>query len=379
VRAHRLADAREVIVSMGTMADTAEAVVDELRRRGRRVGALAITAFRPFPASSVAEALGEARAVAVVERTDEPAAADNPLTREVKAALYTRAAAGDPIPEIRSVSAGLGSRDVAPGDLAAVFDWLSSPSPQPAPTTHAVLGIRHPTALTRVPIDVRPAGAYSVRGHSIGGFGSVTTNRLLATVAGDLFGLHVQAFPRYGSEKKGLPTTFYLTLAEEPVRFHSELEQVDFVALHDVAAFRQGAPLHGLADDGTIFVPSPLDDARAIWETIPADDRVEIARRRIRVVALDSAGLARAYAPRPELVVRMQGIALVGAFLRVAPFAERAGLDREALMGAVRERLGRFFGKRGTAVLDANLAVVTAAYDGLVDVTGRLEAAEALR
>jgi hypothetical protein len=75
----------------------------------------------------------------------------------------------------------------------------------------------------------------------------------------------------------------------------------------------------------------------------------------------------------------MQGIALVGAFLRVAPFAERAGLDREALLGAVRERLGRFFGKRGTAVLDANLAVVTGAFDGLVDVTGRLEAAEALR
>ena len=73
----------------------------------------------------------------------------------------------------------------------------------------------------------------------------------------------------------------------------------------------------------------------------------------------------------------MQGVALVGVFLRVAPFAERAGLDRDTLLTAVRERLGRFFGKRGGAVVDANLAVIAEAYDGLVDVTAALKAAEA--
>ena len=277
------------------------------------------------------------------------------------------------------MSAGLGSRDVAPGDIAAVFDWLAKPFDAEAPTArHAVLGVRHPSALERLPMDVRPRGAYSVRGHSVGGFGSITTNRLLASVAGDLFGLHVQAYPRYGSEKKGLPTTYYLTLAGEPIRFHSELETVDFVALHDVTAFRQGGPLHGLVDGGTLFVPSPFRDPAAVWASIPEAERGEIARRRIRVVALDSAGLAKTYAPRPDLVLRMQGIALVGVFLRVAPFAARAGLDRAALLEAVRERLARFFGKRGGAVLDANLALVTAAYDGLLDVTGALAAGEAL-
>jgi Pyruvate/2-oxoacid:ferredoxin oxidoreductase gamma subunit len=65
----------------------------------------------------------------------------------------------------------------------------------------------------------------------------------------------------------------------------------------------------------------------------------------------------------------MQGVALVGVFLRVSPFAELAGLDRAALMAAVRDRLGRFFGKRGGAVVDANLAVIEAAYDGLIDVS----------
>jgi len=65
-------------------------------------------------------------------------------------------------------------------------------------------------------------------------------------LAGDLFGAFVQAYPRYGSEKKGLPTAYFLTIAEERVRTHAELDRVDFVPVHDVAAFHQVAPLRGL-------------------------------------------------------------------------------------------------------------------------------------
>ncbi len=94
--------------------------------------------------------------------------------------------------------------------------------------------------------------------------------------------------------------------------------------------------------------------------------------RGIHLAALDTAALARRHAPRPDLLVRMQGVALVGVFLRVSPFAAEAGLDRQALLAAVGERLGRFFGKRGRAVIDANLELVAAAYDGLIDVSAEL-------
>ena len=36
-------------------------------------------------------------------------------------------------------------------------------------------------------------------------------------VMGDLFGVHVQAYPKYGSSKKGLPTTYYLTVAPSKI------------------------------------------------------------------------------------------------------------------------------------------------------------------
>jgi len=211
-----------------------------------------------------------------------------------------------------------------------------------------------------------------MRGHSVGGFGSVTTNKVIATIAGNVFGKDVQAYPKYGSEKKGLPTTYYLTIADRPIRLHAELDRVEFVPLHDVAAFGLGDPLAGLVDGGTLFIQSPLADPGAIWASIPAPVRAELVARRIRVTALDTAALAASHAPRPDLHIRMQGVALVGVFLRVSPFAERAGLDRDALMAAVRQRLGRFFGKRGGRVVDANLAVIEAAYDGLIDVSDAL-------
>lgn len=370
VAAYRTEGASEILVTMGTIADTAIAVVDHLRARGRPVGCVALTAFRPFPAPLVADVIKHARAVGVVERTDEPLSAANPLTREIRSALYGAAAEGELVPRVRSFAAGLGSRDVGAGDLIAVFDALASHADEPDRVR--VLGIRHPLALPATRVDLRPAGAYSLRGHSIGGFGSVTTNKLVATLAGELFGKHVQAYPRYGSEKKGLPTTYYLTIADAPIRVHAELDRVDFVPLHDVSAFELGDPLAGLVDGGDVFIQSPLSTADAIWASIPARARAELLARRIRVTALDTAGLARRHAPRPELEIRMQGVALVGVFLRAAPFAERAGLDRDHLLQAVGERLGRFFGKRGAAVVEANLAVIAEAWDSLIDVTAAI-------
>jgi pyruvate-ferredoxin/flavodoxin oxidoreductase len=370
VARYRVEDAETVLVAMGTIADSARAIVDHLRAGGRSVGALGVTAYRPFPAEELADALAGARAVAVVERTDEPAAADNPLTRELKAALADRAARGASIPIVVSVSAGLGSRDVSAGDLVAVFDWLDRSGLGEGPRW-ASLGIRHPSALEPTAASVRPKGAYSLRGHSIGGLGSVTTNKLLATIMGELFGKYVQAYPRYGSEKKGLPTTYFLTLADEPIRLHAELKTVDFVPLHDVSGFHQGA-LAGLVDGGTVFVQSALTDPAAIWASVPEKAREEMARRGIRLIALDTAEMARRRAPRAELVLRMQGVALVGVFLRVSPFAAAAGYDRDRLLSEVRARLGRFYGKRGAAVIDANLELITEAYDTAIDVTAAL-------
>jgi len=376
IDAYRTADAEHIVVAMGTIADSLLDVVDHLRANGTRAGAVAVTSFRPFPARELAEAISGARSVAVIERTDEPAASANPLTRELKAGLADLAAAGRVIPRVVSASAGLGSRDVSAADLLAVYEWLADEE-RVVSMPYAVLGIKHSLAIEAPDVDIRPRGAYSLRGHSIGGYGSVTVNKLLASVVGGLFDLYVQAYPRYGSEKRGLPTTYFLTIAQEPIRQHSELRHVELVPLHDVTAFGQGDPLAGLTDEGTLFLNSTLVDPDSIWASIPAYARAEIVARGINVVALDSLALAERFAPTPEFARRMQGAALVGVFLRVAPFVAERNLPLDELMAAVRGPLTKSVGNRGGAIVDANLELIRAAYEELIDVTGPLRRAAA--
>ena len=206
-----------------------------------------------------AAAIGNARAVAVIERTDEPAAARQPAhPRGQGGAVRPRGGGRRWSRACGRCPPGLGSRDVGPGDLLAVFDWLADHRAPGRAALRDARGsaIRWPSRAGRSTCG-RPAPSACAATRSAASDRSRPTSsspRSSATCSA----CYVQAYPRYGSEKKGLPTTYYLTLATERIRQHGELEHVDFVPLHDVAAFRQGDPLRGLADGGTVFVQSPL-------------------------------------------------------------------------------------------------------------------------
>jgi pyruvate-ferredoxin/flavodoxin oxidoreductase len=359
---YRLDDAEYAIVGMGSLLETATATAKYLRDNDAvKVGTLHVTSFRPFPGPQIVEALKDVKAVAVIERMDNPIAQSNPLAAEIKAA-FADALFGAPgypkidhAPVVYSGSAGLGSRDVRPGDFVAVIEHLRAKTSQ----RFFVLGIEHPLSLAvaREP-DVRPTNAFSMRGHSIGGYGSVTTNKVIATIVGDLFGLNVQAYPMYGSEKKGLPTTYFLTVAEEPIGAHAELHHVNFVPLNNVNAFNLGNPLSGLVSGGTVFIQHSSRDRRQIWSSIPASARKFIQTNRIRVLALDAVKVAQEIASQRELAQRMQGIILLGVFLRVAPFVQRRGLNDSEMDAAVEKSLRKFFGKRGEKIVQENLTAV---------------------
>jgi pyruvate ferredoxin oxidoreductase beta subunit len=236
-----------------------------------------------------------------------------------------------------------------------------------------VLGVKHPASLEfDSDPDVRPEGAYSLRGHSIGGFGSVTTNKVIASVASDLFGLQAQAFPKYGSEKKGLPTNYYLTLAPEPVRLHAELNQVEFVAVQDANAFLNGNPLEGLAEGGTIYFQSS-DTPERVWASLPAATRGTIREHRLSLYAVDALNIARECSSRADLQVRMQGIVLLGAFLRLTPFQEKAGFSKQQLFDSLEKVIRKYFGRRGEQVVADNMAAARRGYEEVREVTPRAE------
>jgi len=375
-------DAEYVIVGMGCYMETTQATVDYLRKtRGIRVGCLNVCCFRPFPARQLVEALRSCKAFSVLERMDDPlSTTGNHLTREIKAA-FCDAATGqngqepiDRIPKIYSGSAGLGSRDVRPGDIVAVVENMIEDGQD-----YFCVGIDHALALkvTDDP-DLREPGTFSMRGHSVGGFGSVTTNKVIATIAGDVFGKDVQAYPKYGSEKKGLPTTYYLTIASDHVMLHSELKYVDLVVLNDTTALFSGNPLVGLVDGGAIVMQSTYANPQEVWNRIPEHHKSRIRDKNLRIFYADMVQIAREVASLADLQMRMQGIVLLGAFLKLTPYGSHSGMTTDQIYAGVETALRKYFGKRGEQVVQDNLTCVRRGFEELREVPADVIAGSAV-
>src|SRR5947208_14383343 len=235
------------------------------------------------------------------------------------------------------------------------------------------VGIRHVTAV-EPPIDpdVRPEGAYSMRGHSVGGYGSVTTNKVIASLMGDLFGLQVQAYPKYGSSKKGLPTTYYLTVAPSKILTHCELEHVEFIPLNDVNALNLGDTLRGLAEGGTIFLNSSKTSPEEVWKAVPIWARQRIREKNAHVMALDTFKIADEVATNPELRIRMMRVVLLGVFLKATPFAQRFNMTFDQLMTGVEKAVRSYWGKRGEQVVADNLTCIRRGYQEVFEVPREL-------
>ncbi len=372
VDAYRCDDAEYILVGMGCYMETAQITIDYLRDElGVRAGCLNVTCFRPFPSQQIVAALKDCKAFTVIERMDDPlSTTGNHLTREVKAA-FCDAMTGqngiekiDHIPKIYHGAAGLGSRDVRPGDIIATFRNMEHDGQD-----YFVTGIKHPMSLTvHEDPDLRPPHAFSMRGHSIGGFGSVTTNKVIATIGGEVFGKDVQAYPKYGSEKKGLPTTYYLTVADSHIFTHSELEQVDLVVLNDTTALQSGNPLKGLVPGGAIFMQSPFAEPIDVWQRIPSHHKKSIREKNLKVWFVDMVKIAREVATEADLQMRMQGIVLLGAFLHLTPYAEELAMTEEQVYAGVENALRKYFGKRGDQVVQDNLNCVRRGYRDMCEI-----------
>ncbi len=409
---YRLDDADYVIVGQGSVVANAEAVADYLREvRGLAVGVLNLTMFRPFPADLVSEALAGKTGVVVLERTDQPLAVDPPLLREIRAAMsqavengrvpkggavaYAGVAALRPeqVPDFYSGCFGLGSRDLQPGDIVATVDNML---PSGARKRQFYLGIDFVRTDTRIPklqiwqekmldsypdlgklslrsagdINLLPEGSTAIRIHSVGGWGAITMGKNLAMTAFELFGMHIKANPKYGSEKKGQPTTFYAVLSHHPVRLNCELKHVDVVLSPDPNVFRHSDPLAGLAEGGVFVIQSDLDPD-AFWQTLPDRARATIRERKIRVFVLDAFAIAREEASDVELRYRMQGAAFLGAFFKTSPLLARENSTEARLFEGIRVQLKKKFGHRGVAVVEDNVRVIRRGFDQVLAVVPR--------
>ncbi len=416
VMTYRADDAEYLILGQGSVVTSAEAVVDYLREtRKIKVGVVNLVMFRPFPDDLIAKILKGKKGVAVLERLDQPLATDAPIVREIRAVIskclenglskknvpypgLTSYAPSD-MPSIYSGSFGMGSRDLqAEGLIGTIenmlptgkqkkhfylsIDFIREKSFNPKQKLHqetikdayphvqdlALHGSENPNLM--------PKGATTVRFHSVGGWGAITTGKNLAMTLFDLLGYDIKANPKYGSEKKGQPTTYYLAAAPEPIRMNCEFHFVDVVLSPDPNVFKHTNAISGLKKDGCFIIQSDKSKPEDVWADIPKQYQKLIVDNNINVFYIDGFKIAREEATDPELQLRMQGIAFQGAFFAVSPLKKNANLSEEELLKAIEDQLQHKFGGKGQRVVDDNMRVVRRGFEEVREIKVKVVSTE---
>ena len=404
---YRLDDAEWVLVGQGSVIPNCEAVVDHLRAtRKLKIGVLNVTMFRPFPADQITKLLTGKRGITVLERTDQPLAVDLPLLREIRAGMHKALENGlapkappfptlatcrpEEMPSFYSGCFGLGSRDLQGADVVAAVDNMLDGGAHRRQFYLGIDFIRKDTRFPKLqiwqdelldayphvgelslkpgePVNLLPPGAVSIRIHSVGGWGAITMGKNVAQTAADLCGLYIQANPKYGSEKKGQPTTFYATLAHEPIKVNAELKFVSVVLSPDPNVFKHSDPLAGLQDGG-VFIMQGDRPAVDVWRSLPPWARKQITDRKYKFCLIDGFKIAAEEASEAELRYRMQGAAFMGAFFHASPLAQAEKLDEQTIFDGIRKQLKKKFGHLGEKVLEDNVRVIRRGYDELIEV-----------
>lgn len=238
-------DAEEVIVAMGSVAQTIEQTVDHLNKNGRKVGFLNIHLYRPFPTENFLEKLPSAvKSIAVLDRSKEPGAHGEPLLLDVQGVMYE----ADIRPKIIGGRFGLGSKDVTPDQIIAVYDELKKDKREVKKrfTIGIVDDVTHMSLETKGIVDLTNPKTFQTKFWGFGSDGTVGANKSAIKIIGDHTDKYAQGYFSYDSKKSGGLTVSHLRFGDTPIRSTYLVESADFIACHTPAYIHTYDLLKGL-------------------------------------------------------------------------------------------------------------------------------------
>lgn len=366
-RAYKLFDyyghpeADRVILAMGSACETISEVVDDLCKKGERVGLVRVRLFRPFSAPALFAALPPStRHLAVLDRTKEPGASAEPLYEEVATALldhWPDAFPGKPLPRLTGGRYGLASKEFSPPMVHAIFANMASEQPRLRFTVGIVDDVTH---LSLPYDDTAGQEAPDVwRGvfYGLGSDGTVGANKNSVKIIGERTSLWAQAYFVYDSKKAGSVTVSHLRFSPRPIRSAYLIRQANFVACHRFSLLDRQNLLRVAAPGATVLFNAPYAPDE-LWQHLPYEAQETVLDKQLKLYTIDAQMLAERFGlgSRINTIMQMCFFSLSG----LLPLEEA----RPAVEEAIQETYGRF----GQSVAEQNIAAVRAALDYLFPV-----------
>jgi len=170
---------------------------------------------------------------------------------------------------------------------------------------------------------------FEIRFHGRGGQGAVSAAALLAMAAFDA-GFQAQAFPKFGSERRGAPVEAYVRVSSTAIRAHNQVYTPDIVIVQDSTLMHSSAVLEGLKHNGLILLNSEHQ----------VQQQIQI-KKPFRLVSIGANRISEKYLGRP-----LPNTVLLGALAASIDWASLATLERA---------ITRYLARKGQNIIAANI------------------------
>jgi len=345
-------DAEEVLIIMGSGAETAEETSEWLNQNGRKTGVLKIRLFRPFSVERFLQALpSTVQRIAVLDRTKEPGAIGEPLYQDVLSALAEgRSPLSDhtaPDPLVVGGRYGLGSKEFTPAMVKAVFDNLASETPR----NHFTVGIEDDVTQRSLrigePLNIEPEDSMGAVFIGLGSDGTVGANKNSIKIIGSETDNYAQAYFVYDSKKSGAMTVSHLRFGPKPIRAPYLISNAGFVGCHQFS-FIDRFDVLSYAREGAVFLLNSPHGPDTIWDRLPREVQESITEKNLKFYVIDAYKVAR----EANMGNRINTV------MQTCFFAISGILEREEAIGKIKGAIEKTYGRKGRAIVEKNFAAV---------------------
>ncbi len=131
-------DADILMLTMGSMGETAKIAIEELRSKGVKVGLVKLRLWRPFPFEELKAIIRNAKKLIITDRACSFGGPGGPVFSEIKSAMYAETHR----PLIYNYIIGLGGRDVQVKEFVGMFEAVLADTDNKAADTYEFWGVR---------------------------------------------------------------------------------------------------------------------------------------------------------------------------------------------------------------------------------------------
>ncbi len=355
-------DADRVIIVMGSGADTVQATVDTLVKKGEKVGVIKVHLYRPFPLEAFIKALPKTvTSIAVLDRTKEPGSLGEPLYLDVRTAIGEAMSAGKTAfvgyPTIVGGRYGLGSKEFTPAMAKSVFDNIKKAKPK----NHFVVGIKED--VTNCSLDYNPAfrnameGTYEAMFYGLGSDGTVGANKNTIKIIGETTKNYAQAYFVYDSKKAGTITTSHLRFGKKAIHAPYLIDHADFIACHNFSFLEKYDMVSKAKTGGTFLLCSPFEHDD-VWDKMPKEVQQQIIDKQLKFYVINAIKLGEELGLGARINVIMQT-----AFFKISNI-----IPLKLAIDEIKAAIKYSYGKSGDKVVAMNNAAVEEALKNIYEV-----------